>query len=605
MLNSLTSRIAALGIMIFVSILLLVLGVADASRKTQESFRWVMHSGMVLRNMDATMAGLRSAESAQRGYVLTRNSTFESTYEVELAQAHESLAKVRELTQDNPFQQDRIQAIGNLFDEWNSHSQKVISAARASDFERATDLIKSGSGLASMTELEVKANEFVGAERTLQSTRVELAQRRLHTVRSLALVGGPLIAIFSALVSVLIIYGIRRPISILDDAMTRFGAGDYSQRTHTRMGSREFARLAKGYNGMAESITRSASESQARKHELQAVHEELLTSARALSDRNDVIELLGAMSHRMQATRSDTELAEVISIFVPRVLPGLPGALYAFDQKRERLVAISRWGEVSFLVESFLQDECWALRRGQSHWISGVGKDVTCAHAPDRTVYHCEPLLAAGEVIGVLHLDGLLDEEQKFRMTMLTENIASAMVNRRLQDNLKEQTIRDPLTGLFNRRYMQEALSLEIARAARAKSPLCVVMCDVDHFKRFNDQKGHDAGDTVLKAVAATLEEKFRDGDIVCRYGGEEFTIIAPGTRQEDLLRRTEAVRLAIAAAEPELRGEPLGKITMSFGIAEWIPNMDRTGDALLAAADKALYEAKHAGRNRIVGHTA
>ncbi|KAK0330083.1 hypothetical protein LTR94_034241, partial [Friedmanniomyces endolithicus] len=143
------------------------------------------------------------------------------------------------------------------------------------------------------------------------------------------------------------------------------------------------------------------------------------------------------------------------------------------------------------------------------------------------------------------------------------------MVNQKLQRDLKEQTIRDPLTGLFNRRYMEEALALEVARAARSGAPLCVVMCDVDHFKRFNDEFGHDAGDVVLQAVAAELGHRFRDGDIVCRYGGEEFIIIAPGTTAEALAPRVETVRQAIAAIALRLGKQPLGSSTMSFGVAE------------------------------------
>jgi diguanylate cyclase (GGDEF)-like protein len=202
-------------------------------------------------------------------------------------------------------------------------------------------------------------------------------------------------------------------------------------------------------------------------------------------------------------------------------------------------------------------------------------------------------------VIGVLYLLGRIEAESRFRLAVLAENIASALVNHRLQRSLREQTIRDPLTSLFNRRYMEEALTLEIARASRSGAPLSLVMCDVDHFKRFNDEFGHDAGDAVLQTVAAEMRSRFREGDVVCRFGGEEFTVIAPGTTAEALMKRVEMVREAIAALNVRQNGRLLGPVSMSFGIATWTDAMARDGSTLVHAADMALYRSKRGGRNR------
>jgi GGDEF domain-containing protein len=245
----------------------------------------------------------------------------------------------------------------------------------------------------------------------------------------------------------------------------------------------------------------------------------------------------------MQAARTDDELAQIIRVFVPQVLPDIPGALYAHNNSRNCLVPVASWGDIVVPDDGFAPERCWALRRGQSHSVVDPRRDIVCAHVAEGEVYHCEPLLAGGEVIGVLYLRGRIEAENRFRMNVLTENIASALVNHRLQRSLREQTIRDPLTSLFNRRYMEEALKLEIARASRSGNPLSLVMCDVDHFKRFNDEFGHDAGDAVLQQVAAEMRSRFRDGDVVCRFGGEEFTIIAPGTTAEALAKRVDIVR--------------------------------------------------------------
>ena len=606
MFMSLTSRLAAVGILVVVALLTLVASMDDAARQSRESFRLVTHSSEVIQAMETSLAGLREAESGQRGFILTRNPGFAQSFDRQIEESRRSYSQLAQLTQDNPEQHRRVRDFGTLMEERIELMRTPLEMARQNSFETARAAIVEGRGHETMSSLMLVSQEFLSEERSLQSKRIAAAEVRLAWGRILALVGGPVIAVCSLLVFGLVIRGIRQPIRVLTDAMFRLGQGDLAVRITQKMGSREFNRLASGYNVMAERLKTTYAAKSNTEAELKAAHLELVAQAEVMRSRGEVIELLGAMAHRMQATRTDEELAEIIAIFVPRVLPGLAGALYAYNNSRNQLVLMSQWGDIHNHDRGFAPEQCWALRRGQSHYVSGQGKDIHCEHVEDTTaIYHCEPLLAAGEVIGVLHLDGNLDEEATFRMGVLSENIASAMVNRRLQKDLKEQTIRDPLTGLFNRRYMEEALTLEVARAARADAPLCVVMCDVDHFKRFNDEHGHDAGDVVLQLVARTLVEQFRDGDIVCRYGGEEFTIIAPGTSLEDLLRRTEDVRLAVSRVEPALRGTLLGNITMSFGIAQWDVSMDKNGQQLLTAADDALYQAKHEGRNRIVGHTS
>lgn len=604
MFLSLTSRIAAVGALVVIALLALVASLVDASRQSRESFRWVTHSAEVIEAMEETMAGLRDAESGQRGYVLTRNPGYAESFDRRVADSLRSFSKLVELTKDNPIQRARVQAFGGLMSERTELLRQPLDLARQGRFDEAEAAVAGGRGLDSMGQVLLASQEFLGEERRLQAERIEAAERRLEWGKRLALIGGPLIALFSLSVSFMVIRRIRQPVRVITRAMTGLGGGDLDQRIVGRMGSREFDRLADGYNDMVQRLATASDDQRRSERELKRVHDELLTSSQVLRERGEVIELLGGMAHRMQAARTEAELAQVIHAFVPRVLPGLPGVLYAYNNSRNLLAPISTWGDHEGDGDAFGPDQCWALRRGQSHFVSEPGTDIVCGHVGDTEhAYHCEPLLASGEVIGVLHLDGVLDVESGFRIKVLVENIASAMVNQQLQRDLKEQTIRDPLTGLFNRRYMEEALALEVARSARSGAPLCVVMCDVDHFKRFNDEFGHDAGDLVLQAVAAELGHRFRDGDIVCRYGGEEFTVIAPGTTPEALLQRIEAVRQAIAGISLRYRNQALGSTSMSFGVASWRPGMDREGRAALQAADAALYRAKKEGRNRAVLH--
>jgi diguanylate cyclase (GGDEF)-like protein len=164
----------------------------------------------------------------------------------------------------------------------------------------------------------------------------------------------------------------------------------------------------------------------------------------------------------------------------------------------------------------------------------------------------------------------------------------------RLLHDLREQTIRDPLTSLYNRRFLQDYLPREILRATRERAPLAVIMIDLDRFKRINDSAGHQAGDRVLVDVAALLKRHVRGSDIACRYGGEEFAVVLPKTTLESALRRSEEIRSAISDEPDRLRG-----VTASLGVA-LCPAHAIDAEALLRAADRALYEAKRAGRNQV-----
>jgi diguanylate cyclase (GGDEF)-like protein len=215
----------------------------------------------------------------------------------------------------------------------------------------------------------------------------------------------------------------------------------------------------------------------------------------------------------------------------------------------------------------------------------------------------CIPMMAQSEALGVLHLMQpanvkMTDTKQRMAVTM-SEHIAMALSNLRLHETLRSQSIRDPLTGLFNRRFMEESLELEIRRATRNQRPLGMIMIDLDHFKYFNDTFGHEAGDLLLKELGALLKGNIRGEDIACRYGGEEFTLILPEGTGAVTRQRAEFFRDAIQRLDVHYRGRPLGKITASMGVAVF-PDHGRTASALIEAADKALYRSKNEGRDRV-----
>jgi diguanylate cyclase (GGDEF)-like protein/PAS domain S-box-containing protein len=170
-----------------------------------------------------------------------------------------------------------------------------------------------------------------------------------------------------------------------------------------------------------------------------------------------------------------------------------------------------------------------------------------------------------------------------------------------LQSKLREQAIRDPLTNLFNRRYLEETLERELARAAREDYPVCVIMIDLDHFKRVNDTYGHEAGDEILKTLAITLSEHCRRGDFACRYGGEEFVVVMPNINLEIAYERAEKIRQSLNSLRVPYGHYHL-TIPMSMGIAGY-PINGETREVVLRAADQAMYGAKEAGRDHILSY--
>jgi diguanylate cyclase (GGDEF)-like protein len=292
------------------------------------------------------------------------------------------------------------------------------------------------------------------------------------------------------------------------------------------------------------------------------------------------------------------------------LFPGLPAALYLANTSGEDLKPMIAQGSLARTATPIVAADCWALRRGQVHVVGRDMGDLRCAHAGDETVRTlCVPLMAQGTALGVLHVrdspakpkDG--EEDANSASQALAETVAEqaalSLANLKLRDELRELSISDPLTSLYNRRFAQETLTREIHRAHREQGSIGIITFDIDYFKNVNDSYGHDAGDAVLKAVAAELQVSIRGGDIACRMGGEEFAIMMPGATLKVARQRAEELRAAIAALRLRHAQVDLPAVSLSCGVAAF-PEHGVTADALLRAADQALYRAKEAGRNRV-----
>lgn len=316
------------------------------------------------------------------------------------------------------------------------------------------------------------------------------------------------------------------------------------------------------------------------------------------------IGLLGEFSQMLQSCQDTAEAQAVITRYGPRLLPDTGAALYLMPASRNYLERTGGWALLDGAPELLDVDECWALRRGQVHAVDPGGAQLRCPHAQHETrATLCVPLAAQNETLGVLYL--VAGDRTEIGAPALraasgfADRLALGLANLRLRESLRMQSVRDPLTGLYNRRFFEESLTRELARAARAQREVTVLMLDVDHFKHFNDTHGHDAGDTVLRAVAAELTARVRASDVLCRYGGEEFVALLPETDVRSGVARAEALRAAVAAMP--ISGIPgAGAVTLSAGVASY-PLHGTDPRVLLRAADQALYAAKGAGRNRVM----
>jgi diguanylate cyclase (GGDEF)-like protein len=341
----------------------------------------------------------------------------------------------------------------------------------------------------------------------------------------------------------------------------------------------------------------------------------LQVSVSQLEKRAAEITLLSRLAQLLQVCQTEEEAYRVIAGSAQKLFPTESGALCVLRGSRQLAEVVASWGDAPGTASMFPPEDCWALRSGRSHCVEEAGSALFCPHVKPAPAlcYLCIPLMAQGEALGVLHFQGALQQEpeteamqerlkaaKKELASTLAEHIALALANLRLRDTLRIQSICDPLTGLFNRRYMVESLERELHRATRSERPLGAILVDIDHFKKYNDTYGHEAGDALLKELGKFLQGQVRGGDIACRYGGEEFALILPEASPEVTLRRAEQMREGVKRLNVVHHGQPLGRIALSLGVAAH-PGDGQTPQELLRAADAALYQAKERGRDRVV----
>ncbi|MBA7730011.1 diguanylate cyclase [Citrobacter freundii] len=314
-------------------------------------------------------------------------------------------------------------------------------------------------------------------------------------------------------------------------------------------------------------------------------------------------ELLARMTQRLQGCENFADVINVAQLFAPNIAPGVAGRLYILDREPWQMRCVAEWLSPQGKADAFHPDECWAVRRGQSHPPVHGEPDIACYHLPESCQDHtlCVPLIAQGEAIGLLSFQNLSDDTAPSRayLELMAEALGLALANQRLRDALLEKALYDPLTGLRNRHHLEDTLRTQMGQAIHNQTPISCLMIDIDHFKDVNDRFGHEAGDGVIKGVAAIIQRAIRDSGMAFRYGGEEFLVLLSGMGEEEANRMATDIYNGVHALTLRFGTSDISHIDVSIGVASYPQHAQ--SDNLLRAADVALYRAKELGRSRIV----
>lgn len=494
---------------------------------------------------------LKDAETGQRGFLISSDESFLVPYQVGVAGLGPALEELQRGA-GSKQEQALVERIAVLSRAKMSEMSQSIRLKRAGDTDAAFALVKAGSGKQMMDELRLVLGRQL---RSLAAQRNQLREETTATLRYNSALGiGASLASLVLIVSVVYI-------------------------------------VARSLNQQGEAARQS-----------QSLAEANALLAQQSATRAERLAISSSMLQALDSVKSPAELARVLPVFLRKLLPDTSGAVYLYRNSRDVLELKAVWGAVDGVPAVMARGECWGLRFGKIH-LANARADLCCDHGVSWLDAHgtqtCIPMISQGDVIGVLVIaaDSPLESAQ---VATLTEQLSLAISNVSLRETLRHQSTVDPLTGLYNRRFFDESLKRELARAQRSHSACAVVMMDLDHFKRINDTYGHDGGDLVLKAASRALLQRVRASDVACRYGGEELVLMLPDCDAREAAKCAEAIRSALTDIVIQHGGQTISGISASFGVAQW-PGQADGEQGLLQAADRALYAAKKGGRNRVM----
>lgn len=560
MTESSTLRTIRIPAFLAAAVLLVAVGIAMVVgiRRLDDDVARVEHTYQVLQVLEEHQNALRTAESASRGFRLSGSAGLLSEYRLARPVVARTVETLVSLTAGDPDQQARARALSSLDASRLAEIDRLVEVHLEQDADTARAQMDVGLSLQQMAAIEDKAGELRDVE------HARLAERRQAAGASVERL------------TVLVAAGIALPLLLLGVLVS-----------HVLGENRRVRRLERAAQASLQNT------------------ELLLVQRNRLSEQHRT---LGRYAGLLQSSQSLEEAMRMTANVLAELLPDAGGRCYVLRSSQNRAESAAHFGTEAWPSSDLLTaDQCWALRTGQPHRTGGPRHSMPCTHyredvAPAADAWsHCVPLTAQGTSLGLLHVNGrgVEPDGDHALIEAVGEQLSLAMVNLHLRETLRQQSLRDPLTGLYNRRYLEESLQREMQRCQRRALPLSLLMLDIDHFKRFNDSHGHGAGDALLARIGQVLSEMTRGEDIACRYGGEEFTLVLPEVGAVDAARRAEEIRRVIASTTVLYLRKALGPATCSIGVATF-PDDESTQARLMEAADSALYRAKALGRDRV-----
>ena len=505
------------------------------------------HMHQIVSELAFVRGQLHDVQSATYLYVISSQAEDVSLLDTAIAGLQPHFTTLEGLVSDNPAQAARLKLVESQAGQQIATAKQIVSAYKKDGPKAAAALVKEGASGKQMETVRATSYEMSAEETRLLSLQQTAADEAARRTLLAGAVGLGLCCVILAFVFWLV---------------------------------------------RAEGLKRRESE-------------ESLKLALALTKkRADEEAVIGGMTNFLQSCRNLDEAYDIISRTVSKLLPETSGGIFLFNNSRNLVEMASHWGDLSKAETEFTAEHCWALRSGRVHIAHKDGIEPSCTHfreKPDGGTV-CIPMQAHGDTLGLFVISaGSRDSltEHEFRtLRGISEQASLAVSNLKLQHRLLNQSIRDPLTGLFNRRYLEETMEREFARAERNGLPVSALVLDIDHFKKFNDTQGHDAGDAVLVHFAQVLAKAARKEDVAARYGGEEFVLLLPGATAEMAEKRGNEICAATRAMKVSLGKGLVGAVTVSIGVATF-PEFGAKPDQLLTSADEALYDAKQNGRDQ------
>ncbi|HIC2038113.1 diguanylate cyclase [Enterobacter soli] len=473
-----------------------------------------------------------------------------------------------------------------IIDELQDEQQSAIASVARDEAPQAVALLYGDPYEQELDRVQSQIDHFRLLLDKRALTAVTDATRTSKTLRTLSeIMVGTTALLFLFVLGFILKRRVLRPVVRLSDVVHRLASQDYAVETPNFNQIDEIGDMAQA---------------------IRIFRENGLARQRLEKERDAdwaIRELLARMTQRLQGCENFADVINVAELFAPNIAPGIAGRLYILDRDPWQMRCVAEWLSPDGQNTPFHPDECWAVRRGQSHPPVNGEPDIACYHLPETSLNNtlCVPLIAQGEAIGLLTFQNITPETAPSRayLELMAEALGLALANQRLRDALLEKALFDPLTGLRNRHHLEDTLRTQMAQAMRNHEPVSCLMIDIDHFKSINDRFGHEAGDQVIKSVASIVQRAVHDSGLAFRYGGEEFLAILSGANEDaaqacatDIFNSVHDLSLRYGLSE-------IGPVDVSIGIASYPQHAQ--SDSLLRAADVALYRAKELGRARIV----